>query len=147
MSKHKYSGLEELANYKINCEIPVQWGEMDAANHVNNTVYLRWVEVARIHFLEKTNVSNDFSSSAGPILAWQDCKYIFPTTYPDTIMAGVRCIELLNDRMTLETKLFSKTHQRIVAVSKQIVMAYNYQTLKKIDIPETWKKGIEALEQ
>ncbi|GGD72752.1 acyl-CoA thioesterase [Maribacter cobaltidurans] len=34
-------------------ELPVQWGDMDAAQHVNNTVYLRWMESARIEMFQK----------------------------------------------------------------------------------------------
>ena len=29
-------------------KISVQWGEMDAFNHVNNVMYIRWCETARI---------------------------------------------------------------------------------------------------
>ena len=28
-------------------ELPVVWGEMDSMQHVNNTVYIRWMETAR----------------------------------------------------------------------------------------------------
>ncbi len=147
IKEHKFNGLEELETFKIKCELPVQWGEMDAANHVNNVIYLKWVEYARIRFFELTNVSSDFTSTAGPILAWQDCKYIFPVTYPDTMLIGVRCAELLEDRIKLETKLFSKKHERITAVSYQIVMAYNYQTLKKTAIPLSWIEGIKNIEK
>ncbi len=143
MKNKRFKGIEELDTFKIQVEVPVQWGEMDAANHVNNVIYLRWVEVARIKYFEETNVSSDFTSTAGPILAWQDCKYIFPVTYPDTMLIGVRCAELLEDRIKLETKLFSQKHQRITAVSTQIVMAYNYQTLKKAPVPESWVEGIK----
>lgn len=32
--------------------LPVRWGDMDAMNHVNNTVYFRYMEQARIEWLE-----------------------------------------------------------------------------------------------
>ena len=37
-----------LAQFPIILTIPVQWGDQDAFLHVNNTVYLRWFESARI---------------------------------------------------------------------------------------------------
>ena len=41
----------ELAGWPVIVEIPVQWGELDAYGHVNNTVFFRWFESARIHIL------------------------------------------------------------------------------------------------
>lgn len=39
-----------LAQHPIVTEIPVAWGEMDALQHVNNVVYFRYFETARIDF-------------------------------------------------------------------------------------------------
>jgi acyl-ACP thioesterase len=33
--------------------IPIRWGDMDAYGHVNNTVYFRYMEQARVEYLEK----------------------------------------------------------------------------------------------
>ena len=34
-------------------EIPVAWGEMDSMGHVNNIVYFRYFETARMNYLER----------------------------------------------------------------------------------------------
>ena len=35
------------------CLIPIRWGDMDAYGHVNNTVYFRYMEQARVEYLEQ----------------------------------------------------------------------------------------------
>ena len=42
-----------LDSYKIKERYPVHWGDMDAAKHVNNLIYLRWAESARIAFVKE----------------------------------------------------------------------------------------------
>ena len=37
-----------LGRFPVSVSIPVAWGEMDALQHVNNVVYLRWVQDAAI---------------------------------------------------------------------------------------------------
>jgi acyl-CoA thioester hydrolase len=37
-----------LGRYPVSLELPVLWGDMDALGHVNNAVYARWLEQARI---------------------------------------------------------------------------------------------------
>ena len=44
---------EELKKYKVICQYKVQWGQMDAAKHGNNTVYLQWAESARIAYFKE----------------------------------------------------------------------------------------------
>ena len=42
----------DLADFPIIERIPVAWGDMDAFQHVNNVVYLKWFETARIAFFQ-----------------------------------------------------------------------------------------------
>lgn len=120
----------------------VHWGDMDAAQHVNNLVYLRWAESARIAFFEHLFGTVSFKDAIGPILAWQDCKYIFPMTYPDHALLGVRTTEVRDDRFLLETRVFSETHNRLAAINQQTLMAYDYRNLKKAELPEAWQVGL-----
>jgi len=39
---------QESENNFASLEIPLLWGNMDAAQHVNNTVYLRWMESIQV---------------------------------------------------------------------------------------------------
>jgi len=41
---------ELLQGYPVRDEVVVQWGEMDAFQHVNSTVYIRWAETARVNY-------------------------------------------------------------------------------------------------
>jgi len=48
--------MKELINaYPVINEIPIAWGDMDAFQHVNNVVYFRHFESARISYFEKIN--------------------------------------------------------------------------------------------
>lgn len=144
----KYNMQEELKKYPVIVRIPVQWGEMDAAAHVNNLIYLRWSESARIVYVEKMGMDTSFAAGdAGPILGWQDCKYIFPMTYPDTAVIGIRTIEVNDKFLIMESAIFSEKHQRIAAISQQKIIPYSYKELKRIEMPKVWREGVEKLEQ
>ena len=44
---------EIFRGFPIVIELPVQWGEMDAYGHVNNTVLFRYFESARMAYFER----------------------------------------------------------------------------------------------
>ncbi|WP_370628168.1 acyl-CoA thioesterase [Bordetella sp. BOR01] len=64
-------------------EVPMRWGDADALNHMNNTVYFRMMEEARIHMLH----GQDWSPPAGQgfILAHASCDFLRPFTYPVSV--------------------------------------------------------------
>ena len=43
--------LPEHKKLTYQMEIPVRWGDMDAMGHVNNTIYFRYFEIARLEWL------------------------------------------------------------------------------------------------
>lgn len=138
---------EELKKYKIIKKYPVLWGHMDAARHVNNLLYLRWAESARIAYFEAMGMDTSFQGGGvGPILGWQDCKYIFPLTYPDTAIVGARTIEEKEDRFIMECAIYSEKHQRISAISKQSIIPYDYKALKKVGLPSEWTIAIASID-
>ena len=125
-------------------KIRVQWGDMDALQHVNNTVYLRWVESTRLLFFDQLIDGTVGKAAIGPILAWQDIKYIAPVVYPDTVHVFFNITTLEEDRIQGEAELFSMERNRLVALSKNTLMAYDTSERKKAAIPKHWREKIIA---
>lgn len=139
---------EALGEFPVTTAIPVQWGEMDAAGHVNNVVYLRWFEHARVAYLDELNypVVLEQEGLPGVILAKQDCKYLFPVRYPDTIYMGITVTEVGKDRFTMHCKMYSEAHQRLAAIANAVIVTYDYKKQKKAVIPDRLRLGIQQLE-
>lgn len=139
--------MKELSKYPVQLEIPVRWADMDAFKHVNNVIYLQWAEMARIEYLT-THITGDLSNiNLGPILARQDCRYIFPITFPDTVCLGCRVSEIQEDRLTFEVKIYSKKYNKLCAIVYNTVMAYDFVNLRKSEIPVDWVMKIQEIEE
>jgi acyl-CoA thioester hydrolase len=65
--------------------IPVRWGDMDALGHVNNTVYFRFAEQARIEWLEALGIADIVAVEEGPVIVNASCTFFRPITYPATV--------------------------------------------------------------
>jgi len=131
-----------IDNAIVQLDILVHWGDMDAALHVNNTVYHKWVESVRIAFFERLLGESPKFHTIGPILAWQDCKFIFPVTFPDTVITTYDVTELGQQYLMCKAKVYSKQHQRIVAIAHSKLVPYDYKGLHKVDVPDLWAQPI-----
>ncbi len=127
-------------------EYLIHWGDMDAAQHVNNLIYLRWCESARISYFKAIGIDTSFADSIGPILGWMDAKYIRPLTFPDQVLVTTSTVEIKPDRLVLEGRVYSQTMAKLSFISKQEIIPYDYKSLRKAEIPTQWLINIKSLQ-
>ena len=138
---------ESLDGFPVVIDIPVAWGEMDALRHVNNIVYFRYFESARIAYFEKLRFWEFMNQTGvGPILASIQCKFKIPLTYPDTVSVGTRIPSIEPDRFVMEYRAVSHKSQAIAAEGEGVVVSYNYRESKKTPLSEEMKQRILTLE-
>jgi acyl-CoA thioester hydrolase len=65
--------------------IPIRWGDMDAMGHVNNTVYFRYMEQARISWFDALVPEEEAWKSTGIVIANASCNFKRAMTYPGTV--------------------------------------------------------------
>ena len=69
--------------YEMN--IPIRWGDMDAMNHVNNTVYFRYLETCRIEWMRSIGCLPD-PQGVGPVIVNAFCNFYKQLEYPGDVL-------------------------------------------------------------
>ena len=143
------TGLEEFKQrFSHTTEIPVIWGDMDAFQHINNTVYFRYFENVRIEYFELVGINQLMAKQKiGPILGETSCRYQRPLTYPDTITIGTKVSAVKAKRFTMLYEVFSHQQAGIAAKGTGEIVYMDYNLGKTCEIPELIVKGIEKLER
>jgi acyl-CoA thioester hydrolase len=65
--------------------MPIRWGDMDAMGHVNNTVYFRYLEQARIAWFESIGYAGKDANGHGPALINAHMTFLRQLRYPGDI--------------------------------------------------------------
>ena len=139
---------ELLHTYPVVIDIPIAWGEMDALRHVNNIVYFRYFESARMAYFDKLDIWNYMQETGtGPILAATSCKFRIPLTYPDTVSVGTKTTRIEDDRYLMNYAVVSHRHRKIAAEGEGLIVSYDYRELRKVSLPDEIKERIRRLEQ
>jgi acyl-CoA thioester hydrolase len=137
-----------LKDYPVVIEFPVAWGEMDAMGHVNNIVYFRYFESARIAYFEKMDlISYMTETGIGPILGEISCRFKIPLSYPDKVHIGAKVVSIQEDRFIINHLVVSAKHQRVAAEGDGVIVAFNYREGKKVTVPDVVKKRILEIEK
>lgn len=64
--------------------MPIRWGDMDAMGHVNNTLYFRYLEVARLDWMYKVGAGAG-SNGQGLLIVNAFCNFVRQLTFPGDI--------------------------------------------------------------
>jgi len=140
--------MEELLNeYQVVVERQIEWGDMDAFQHVNNVVYFRFFESARVAYGEKIGVADRMETkSLGPILKWIECKFVKPLVFPDTVLIGVRTLSVEGSEMKMGYTVVSRAQGAVAAVGTSIGVFYDYRNGRRVDFPRELIDRIVKLE-
>jgi acyl-CoA thioester hydrolase len=139
---------EIIRDYPVIIELPIAWGEMDAFQHVNNVVYFKYFESARISYFERLNFIEFMDKTGiGPILASTQCRYKIPLTYPDRVTVGAKVETIEEERFLMKYAVVSHKHKKIAALGEGIIVTFDYQKNKKAIIPDEIRRRIIDLEK
>lgn len=139
---------ESLEKFPIVIELPILWGHMDAFQHVNNIMFFRFFESARIRYFEEIGFLKEREQKGiGPILASTSCKYISPLTYPDTIKMGAKTVSLEEERFEMQYIIVSIQQKSVAATGEAKIVSYDYNKGEKVNLPTQIKERIIQLEK
>ena len=138
---------EILKGFPVIVAFPIAWGEMDSQKHVNNVVYFRYIENARIAYYDKIGAWQMMEKTGvGTVLARTECRYRIPLTYPDTVSVGAKVTKMEKDRFTMEYRVVSHRLGKLAAEGKGVLVTFDFQQNSKTAVPEELRKNIFALE-
>ncbi|MFK7885816.1 MAG: acyl-CoA thioesterase [Gammaproteobacteria bacterium] len=136
-----------LADFPIVAEETIRFCDMDAYGHVNNAVYLRFFESARMEYFEKIGFTVDLEQPGiGPILAETNVRFLLPLRQPDSVITGARITKLDNRWFEMEYLVVSVQHAKVAAKGSGRVVVFDYATQTKAALPDAPRAAISQLE-
>ena len=85
-------------------QIPVRWGDMDSYGHVNNIIYMQYLEEARVAWFERAGVAMS-NVPFGPVVLQTQHTYLKPVVHPATVLVELRAGALGRSSLVIEHRL------------------------------------------
>jgi acyl-CoA thioester hydrolase len=113
--------------------MPIRWGDMDAMGHVNNTVYFRFMEQARIGWFETLLPRDEAWKATGIVIANASCDFKRPINYPGTV--EVRVLAGAPGGSSVPTYYELRVDDAVYAEGAATVVFIDMQAQKPMRIP------------
>ena len=123
---------------------PISWGEMDAFGHLNNVHYFRYIEDARIAFLDDLDF---FTHSLYSVILKNECIYKRPVVYPDTLVTKSFITQVGNSSFVMQYDIYSEQQNCCVASASSVIVLVCKDSFEKRPIPERMKHQLKQYMQ
>ena len=123
--------------------IPIRWGDMDAMGHVNNTVYFRFMEQARIGWFDALVPEDAAWKSTGIVIANASCNFKRPLGYPGTVEVKVHTGALGGSSVPTFYELVLAEDKVVYADGQATVVFIDMKTQKPVRIPDEIRKRLQ----
>ncbi len=115
--------------------LAVRWADMDAMGHVNNVVYFRYLESARVAYFETRGWNSAGRPQQGPVMVAQSFNYRRQLHYPAEIEVGVACTEVRRRSLVLSYGIFRKDSDEIIGDGTSTLAWLDYALGRAVEIP------------
>jgi len=132
-----------LDDFRYRMEIRVVFRDIDYYRHVNNAVYITWMETARIDYCREA-FDRPLGGTVNVIMASQRFDYERQAQYDERLVLGCRTSRLGTKSMDLTYELWRPGERIGHGVST--LVGYDYEADRSIVIPDAWRTRIAGYE-
>ncbi len=126
--------IEPVDGFPFVHEERVRWRDLDGFGHVNNAVYLTYLEQSRFAYLEHLGLVDGLRTMT-MILARVQIDFRSPLGAGDVLRIGVRPARLGTKSFELEHEI--RADGRVAAEAKSVLVAYDYGRAESVPLSES----------
>ena len=115
----------------------VRFRDVDAMGHVNNAVFLTYLEEARIAYLLRFDAGVEEM-----IMARVEVDFRAPLRSGDEIEIGVRPVTVGTKSFQLEYEV--RSGETVAAEAKTVIVSFDYESGRPVELPKTWREALAA---
>src|SRR5215211_4010264 len=119
----------------------VRFRDLDAMSHVNNAVFLTYIESARVAFLQHLGAAATLEEMS-IIVARIEIDFREPVGFGDEVEIAVHASRFGDKSFDLDYEL--RVGDKVVARAKSVLVSYDYGRGEAIELPDAWREKLAA---
>lgn len=119
----------------------VRFRDLDAMGHVNNAVFLTYIESARVAFLQHLGAAATLEDMS-IIVARIEIDFRAPVGFGDEVEVSVHASRFGDKSFDLDYEL--RVDSEVVAQAKSVLVSYDYGKGEAVELPAEWREKLAA---
>ena len=119
----------------------VRFRDLDVMGHVNNAVFLTYIESARVAYLQHLGAAATLEEMS-IIVARIEIDFRAPVGFGEEVEIAVRASRFGGKSFDLEYVL--RVGDTVVAEAKSVLVSYDYGRGEAVELPDEWREKLAA---
>ncbi len=134
-----------MAPFRVVRELTPRFRDTDAMGHINNAVYVTYLEVARQAYWQELDAESDYRRVPF-ILAGVKIDFRSEALVRETLELALRCSWIGTKSFGFDYEIREKASRRLVVEASTVQVCYDYAAKASIPVPEDLRRRLEAFE-
>ena len=126
-------------------EIVPRFRDTDAMGHINNAVYVTYLEVARQAYWSKLDQHADYRRVPFT-LAHVTVDFRSEALVNEVLEVGIRLAWISRRSFSFVYRIWEKTKRRLVAEGHTVQVCFDYAAKQSVPMPDQLKRALESFE-
>ena len=123
--------IKSLEDFLFHHNIQTRWKDMDSFGHINNAVYLTYIEDARTTLFKRWNLK---SQNKSVIVASLKIDYFTQIKHPSKLIIGSKISRIGNSSFDIQSAIFIDGLKKPAALSLVICVCYDYENGQSVTV-------------
>ena len=133
-------GVQSITDYSQHYEFKTRWKDIDSFGHVNNAVFLTYIEDARIMYFKRWNVAGKKRSL---IVASIKIDYLRQIGHPSDLIVGQKISRIGKSSFDIQSAIFLNNDPKPAANSVVSCVCFDYQQNKSVPVYDEIKADFQ----
>jgi acyl-CoA thioester hydrolase len=130
--------------FRVHCPVEVRFRDCDPMGHVNNAVYLTYLELARFAYWKAAEIGR-LAGEVSYIIARVEIDFRAPATTGEILDVAIAVTGLGRTSFSMAYEI-RNAEGRLVAAAKSVQAAYDYDAGKAVPLPAAIKERLAEFE-
>lgn len=136
------------ADYRLFTPVPTRWGDADALGHINNVIFVRYLECGRVdYFQQLCGLTLGPSDHQGFVLANLEIGFRSQLHHPAMLEVATRISRLGQSSFDIEASIFQQHHDDAIITSKAVCVWFDFDNNTSLALPDDIRCNIIDFEQ
>lgn len=136
-----------MTEFRFHQPIDVRYGDLDPQGHVNNALFVTYLEHARVAYIQHLDLWDGKSYlELGFIIAHIEVDFQAPILITDKVQVGVRVSRLGGKSLDMLYRVEDGASGKVFGTGKTVLVGYDYRERKSISLLDEWREAIAAFE-
>jgi acyl-CoA thioester hydrolase len=131
--------------FRVTHELVPRFRDTDAMGHINNAIYVTYIEVARQEYWRAFSREPDYRRVPF-ILAHVTIDFRSEALVQEVLVLAIRCGSIGTKSFTFEYEIREKHSGRLVVEASSVQVCYDYETKRSIPVPDALRRQLEEFE-